>query len=57
MDNNESIKWEIEYPTTRMCLVCESLENPKANIANGGLAWLCPECKSRIKKLLYPKEG
>lgn len=41
-----------ELPS-RKCLVCECLEVPDATIVNGGAARLCPECKSRIKKLIY----
>lgn len=36
---------------TRACLFCEKLENPDANLVNGG-AWLCPECKEKIRKLI-----
>lgn len=41
-----------EIPS-RQCLVCDRLERPGATIVNEGEAWLCPECKSRIKKLIY----
>lgn len=44
-----------EIPS-RQYLVCERLENPDATIVHGGVAWLCPECKSRIKKLIYGEE-
>ena len=59
MDDNETITIHLErvgssYAVpTRQCLVCEHLENPDATIIHGGVAWLCPECKSRIKKLIY----
>ena len=59
MDDNETIMIPLErvgssYPIpTRQCLVCERMENPKATIVNTGLAWLCPECKSRIKNLIF----
>lgn len=43
-----------EVPPTRQCLVCDALENPKANLING--FWLCPECKERIRKLLYKEK-
>lgn len=62
MDNTGTIKvyrewkWSHEYPPTRKCLVCERIENPNATIVNSGAAWLCPECKSRIKKLIYKEE-
>ena len=49
-------KWAFEYPPTRVCLVCERMENPDATIVHGGVAWLCPECKSRLKKLIYKEE-
>ena len=41
-----------EMPS-RECLVCERQERPGATVVNTGLAWLCPECKSRIKQLIY----
>lgn len=48
------------YPTyeipSRQCLVCDRLERPGATIVNEGEAWLCPECKSRIKSLIYGEE-
>lgn len=39
-----------EIPS-RKCLVCDRMEVPDATTVNGGEAWLCPECKSRIKSL------
>lgn len=47
------IKESTNAVPTRQCLVCERLENPVATIVHGGVAWLCPECKSRIKRLIY----
>lgn len=59
MDDNETITIHLErvgssYAVpTRQCLVCERMENPEGTIVHTGLAWLCPECKSRIKRLIY----
>lgn len=59
MDDNETITIHLErvgssYAVpTRQCLVCERMENPEATIVHTGLAWLCPKCKSRIKRLIY----
>ena len=38
-------------PPTRMCLICDKFENPEAKRANGE-AWLCPECKDKIRKII-----
>lgn len=49
---------DLMYTTpTRRCLICGEVENPKAGIVNEAIAWLCPECKSRARRVLYPKEG
>lgn len=63
MDDNKTITNLLErvgasYTVqTRQCLVCERMENPEGTIVHTGLAWLFPECKSRIKKLIYGEEG
>lgn len=44
-----------EVPPTRVCSICDKLENPKATIAYD-IWWLCPECKKRLTQMLYPKE-
>ena len=44
-------------PPTRQCLICEALENPNADFVNTFSAWICQECKNRLKQMLYPKEG
>lgn len=45
-----------EVPPTRVCSICDKLENPKATIAYD-IGWICPECKKRLTQMLYPKEG
>ena len=42
-------------PPTRRCLVCDKRENPDRYVVHE-VGWLCPECKSRLRKTLYPKE-
>ena len=45
-----------EVPPTRVCSICDKFENPEA--ATGyTVGWICPECKSRLSHMLYPKEG
>lgn len=41
-------------PPTRVCSICDKMENPKATTETG-MAWICPECAGRIKKLIYPE--
>ena len=53
-DNSRTIKVGERFAQTaptRICLVCDKLENPDATIADAGSAWLCPECKERIRKM------
>lgn len=40
----------IPLPPTRQCLICNCLENKLANAINGA-AWICPNCKMKIKAL------
>ena len=42
---------------TRECLFCEKLENPQADIINQSAAWLCPECKRKIKQIIEREES
>ena len=60
MDNIEhaiyqvnSDKW-LKMPPTRICQICDLIENPESQIVNAGI-WICPECKKRLQKLLYPE--
>ena len=39
-------------PPTEQCLVCDTRKNPKANVVDRGIPWLCPECKKKIGKLI-----
>ena len=59
MDNVEYAIYKIpnkeERPPTRICSICDFKEDPKATLAHG-LAWICPECARRIKKLIYPEK-
>ena len=41
-----------DMPPTRACLICGKPENPERRLVIG-YGWLCPECKGRLKKLLY----
>ena len=44
---------DLEMQQTRQCLICDALENPKAHVVNTLNAWLCPECKRRLKQMMY----
>lgn len=37
---------------TRFCLICEKFENPNAHVVYDGIAWLCPECKKKLKDIV-----
>lgn len=37
---------------TRMCLICDKLEHGAATALISGSAWLCPECKQKIKQIM-----
>ena len=39
-------------PPTRRCLVCGKVENENAVYINEAAAWLCPDCKLKIGKLI-----
>lgn len=41
---------QILFPT--QCLVCEKYENPNALVADTARAWLCPECKRKLRKMM-----
>ena len=38
---------------TRICLLCDKMENPDATIIDAGAAWLCPECKDSLRKMKH----
>ena len=40
-----------DTPPTRQCFVCDKKENEEALFINGA-AWLCPECKRKIKQII-----
>ena len=43
---------------TRACLICEKREDPDAVYCNTSKAWLCPDCKKKLQKLIkVNKEG
>ena len=46
----------VMMPPTKQCLICDKLENPNAYMVHN-VGWLCPECKSRLQRVLYPKEA
>lgn len=37
---------------SRQCLICEKAENENADIINAGIAWVCPECKAKLRKIM-----
>ena len=45
-----------DLPPTRQCLVCDKKENEEAVYING-FAWLCPECKKKIRKLMEASDA
>ena len=51
-------KIETQFTTipTCQCLVCECVKDENASIINTAIAWLCPECKRRIRKIIYNEE-
>ena len=52
------IPHNLPMPPTRQCLICEALENKEADVVIvSGAAWLCQECKCRLKQMLYSREG
>ena len=59
MDNIEHAIYKIpnkeERAPTRICSICGLQEDPEATFAHS-LAWICPECAQRIKKLIYPEK-
>ena len=34
------------------CLICEKAQDETADIINTGVAWLCPECKRKLRKVV-----
>jgi len=43
------------YPVSHICSICGSYEYPESDIAVT-MTWLCPECVSRIKRMIYRAE-
>ena len=41
---------------SRTCFICEKNENDNS-IFTIREAWICPECKERLKRVLYPEAG
>ena len=37
---------------TRICLICDKLEHEAATTVISGRAWLCPECKQKIRQMM-----
>lgn len=46
----------VMMPPTKQCLICGEFENPNASTVSD-VGWLCPKCRSRLKRMLYPREG
>lgn len=40
------------YRATVCCLVCDTMEDPQANIVRRDIAWICPECKSILNMIV-----
>lgn len=59
MENTEYAIYKIprkeERPPTRICLICNLKEDPKATFIYD-IGWLCPECRKRIYKLIYTEK-
>lgn len=49
-DSHESSFYR--YPPSLRCFICDKLENPNADIADIGKAWLCPDCKRKLRKMM-----
>lgn len=43
-------------PPTRQCLVCGEKEDKEAWLVDTGIAWLCPDCKRKLLKLIQEAE-
>ena len=41
---------------TRKCLICDKHENEEAAYINEGLAWLCPDCKRNLQKIMEARK-
>ena len=39
---------------SRICSICRKPEFPNA-IMSTEIGWICPECASRIKRMIYPE--
>ena len=37
---------------TRICLICDKLEHEAATALISACAWLCPECKKKLKEIV-----
>ena len=38
-------------PPTRMCMICNKLENEKAHMVRD-VGWICPECVKKLRMLI-----
>lgn len=45
-----------DVPPTRACSICNFVENPESNLIYN-IGWICPECKQRLKKILYSENN
>ena len=48
--------WATRVPPTRRCMICECVENPKAEIVDIGQPWLCDNCKTILQKIIKEKQ-
>ena len=37
---------------TRICLICDKLEHEAATALISASAWICPECKQKIRQMI-----
>lgn len=49
--DNDFFKME---PPSRVCSICNKFEHPES-IWGKEETWICPECASRIKRMIYPE--
>ena len=41
-------------PSSRVCSICDKFEHPES-VWGKDETWICPECASRIKRMIYPE--
>lgn len=41
-----------QYPTSRICCICNEYEYPKSDTYTTAATWICDDCLQKIRKLL-----